>query len=108
MGVLIERLISLWADKVRPSFLVITLAFMVGYTQLSGDIKNAKVGFAYAILIDGFGVREFNQTPRKTAYHWYKTGDSRYIALRYVCSVDQEELKKRFDEKTVHELCGIR
>ena len=108
MGVLIEKLFSLWAEKVKPSFLILTLFFLLGYSQLTGEVTDAKVGFAYAILLDGFGVREFNSTPRKIAYQWYKHGDYRYIALRYICTIDQEQLKKRFSEQTVHDLCGIR
>lgn len=108
MGVLIDKLFSLWAEKVKPSFLILTLVFLLGYSQLTGEVKEAKVSYPYAILLDGFGVREFNQSPRKTAYEWYKHGNSRFVALRYICTVDQDELKKRFDEQTVHELCGIR
>jgi hypothetical protein len=108
MGVLIDKLLSLWADKIKPSFLILILIFLLGYRQLSDDIKYAEIGYAYAMIIDGFGVREFNQSPKKIAYAWYKKGSSRYVALRYVCTVDQDALKKRFDEKTVHELCGIR
>jgi len=108
MGLLIEKLFSIWADKVKPSFLILTLVFLLGYSQLTGEIKEAKVGYAYAIIMDGFGVREFNSTPRKVAYQWYKNGDYRYIALRYICNVDQDALKKRFSYQTVQDLCGIR
>jgi hypothetical protein len=98
MGVLIDKLKSLWDDKIKKSFLIQIFIFLF----------YAEIGYAYAMVIDGFGVREFNQSPKKIAYEWYKKGSPRYVALRYVCTVDQDALKKRFDEKTVHELCGIR
>lgn len=108
VALIIEKLISIWANKVKPSFLVLALALILVYGQLSREINKANVGYAYAILIDGFGVRQFNKAPEKIAFGWYKKGDSRYIALRYICTEDESILRKRFSDDTIHKLCGIR